>query len=129
MTRTLLRLAETRAKALNKPRVTLGCRVELTHNHALFLSEGYIQTHTKSHEGYDRPTSLWFEKRVTPMDDTPDTPDHDDARGNRRRRVHHLLVVHLLVRPQLLLPVVRQAQHAAAVGPDDDADVDFDGEV
>jgi cob(I)alamin adenosyltransferase len=78
--RTLLRLAETRAKALNKPRVTLGCRVELTHNHALFLSEGYIKTHTKSHEGYDRPTSLWFEKRVTPMDDTPNPPDHDDAR-------------------------------------------------
>lgn len=77
--RTLLRLVEARAKALHKPRVTLGCRVELTGNHALFLSEGYVQTHTKSHAGFDRPTSVWFEKRVTPMD-SPETPDHDDAR-------------------------------------------------
>ena len=56
--RTLLRLAEARARALHKRRVTLGCRVELTHNHALFRAEGYVETHTKSHEGYDRPTSV-----------------------------------------------------------------------
>ena len=64
--RTLLRLAEARARALNKPRVTLGCRVELIHNHVLFLSEGFTRTHAKSHEGHDRPTSIWFEKRATP---------------------------------------------------------------
>ncbi len=61
--RTLLRLASDRARALGLPRVTLGCRVELSGNHALFRSEGFVLTHAKSHEGYDRPTSLWFEKR------------------------------------------------------------------
>lgn len=67
--RALLRLAQDRARALAKPRVTLGCRVELGHNHALFLSEGFTETHRKAHEGYGRPTSVGFEKRVAEDDD------------------------------------------------------------
>ncbi|TNC74822.1 cob(I)yrinic acid a,c-diamide adenosyltransferase [Rubellimicrobium roseum] len=76
--RALLRLALTRARARGLPRVTLGCRVELAENHALFLSEGFRETHRETHPGYGRPTSVWFEKRATPMDDT--TPETDDAR-------------------------------------------------
>jgi GNAT superfamily N-acetyltransferase len=62
--RALLRLAVARAREQGLPRVTLGCRVELVENHALFRSEGFTQTHTESHEGYGRPTSVWFERRV-----------------------------------------------------------------
>ena len=74
--RTLLRLASERARALGLPRVTLGCRVELTGNHDLFRSEGFSETHRETHEGYDRPTSVWFERRL-PMDDPAGA---DDAR-------------------------------------------------
>ena len=67
--RALLRLAEGRARALGLPVVALGCRVELTGNHALFLSEGFAETHRTAHEGYDRPTTAWFEKAVGSDDD------------------------------------------------------------
>jgi hypothetical protein len=43
--------------------------VELAGNHALFRSEGFAETHRKAHDGYDRPTSVWFEKRVAADDD------------------------------------------------------------
>ena len=67
--RALLRLAEERARALSLPRVTLGCRVELAANHALFLSEGFAETHREAHEGFERPTTVWFEKRVSSEDE------------------------------------------------------------
>jgi cob(I)alamin adenosyltransferase len=78
LARMLLRVAESRACALGKPRVTLGCRVELETNHNLFRSEGYVETQSKAHEGYDRPTTVWFEKRMT--DTPPEAPEPDDAR-------------------------------------------------
>ena len=73
--RTLLRLAEGRARAQGKARVTLGCRVELEENHALFRSEGFLETHRESHPGFGRPTSVWFEKRVAGGE-----PPEDEAR-------------------------------------------------
>ena len=62
--RALLGLAEARARALGLPRVTLAARVELAGNHALFASEGFLETHRLAHEGFDRPTTIWFEKRL-----------------------------------------------------------------
>ncbi len=67
--RALLRAAEERARTLGLSRVTLGCRVELAANHALFLSEGFWESHREVHEGFDRPTSVWFEKRVAGTDE------------------------------------------------------------
>jgi cob(I)alamin adenosyltransferase len=83
LARALLRLAEERARALGLARVALGCRVELAANHALFRSEGFIETHREAHEGFDRPTSVWFEKRVAPEvapGAPPEPASADDAR-------------------------------------------------
>jgi ribosomal protein S18 acetylase RimI-like enzyme len=62
LARALLDHAALRAQALGLARVTLGCRVELAANHALFRSMGFHETHRETHPGYDRPTSVWFER-------------------------------------------------------------------
>lgn len=85
--RALLRAAEGRARDLGPARVTLGSRVELEGNHALFRSEGFVETHREAHPGYNRPTSVWFEKRVAfegaaaaPPRRLSEEPSEDDAR-------------------------------------------------
>ena len=67
--RALLRLAESRARALGLPRITLGCRVELAGNQALVLSEGFVETHREAHEGLEDPTSVWFAKTLAADED------------------------------------------------------------
>lgn len=64
LSRQMIEQAECRAKALGLPSVTLQARIELTSNHATFLALGFRQTAETAHEGYDRPTSLTFEKRL-----------------------------------------------------------------
>ena len=61
---TLIRLAETRARALGLARLELQSRVELVENHAIFFALGFKQTATTSHPGYDHPTSLVFTRPV-----------------------------------------------------------------
>lgn len=60
--RTLIHLAETRARALGLPALELQTRVELTANHAIFARLGFHQTAATAHPGYDRPTSLTFRR-------------------------------------------------------------------
>ncbi|MBL4918043.1 GNAT family N-acetyltransferase [Szabonella alba] len=60
----LIRLAETRARALGLSRLELQSRVELVENHAIFFALGFQQTMTTSHPGYDHPTSLVFTRPV-----------------------------------------------------------------
>lgn len=64
LARALLDLAEERAQSLGLPRLRLQTRIELTENHATFAALGFRQTGQTSHPGYDRPTSLIFERPV-----------------------------------------------------------------
>ncbi|MBR9764045.1 MAG: GNAT family N-acetyltransferase [Rhodobacteraceae bacterium] len=56
--------AEARARALALPRLRLQTRIELSGNHATFRSLGFVEVARTAHPGYDRPTSLTFEKAV-----------------------------------------------------------------
>lgn len=60
----LMALAETRARALGLTTLQLQTRVELTENHAAFTAMGFLQTAATAHPGFDRPTSLTFERQV-----------------------------------------------------------------
>ncbi|WP_298496797.1 N-acetyltransferase [uncultured Maritimibacter sp.] len=60
--RTLMALAEDRARALGKPVLRLQSRIELTENHQTFRNLGFTKTAVTAHEGYRRPTSITFEK-------------------------------------------------------------------
>lgn len=62
--RRLIDVAVTRAQARGLPRLRLQTRVELTENHAAFHAMGFVQTAATAHPGYDRPTSLTFERAV-----------------------------------------------------------------
>ncbi len=62
--RTLVDLAETRARALGLSGVELQSRVELTENHSAFAAMGFRVTAETAHPGYDRPTSVTFHKPV-----------------------------------------------------------------
>ncbi|QPM91048.1 GNAT family N-acetyltransferase [Pseudooceanicola algae] len=64
LARQLLDLADSRARALGLPRLRLQTRVELTENHATFTALGFAETARTSHPGYDRPTSLTYERPV-----------------------------------------------------------------
>ena len=62
--RTLIALAESRAKALGLALLELETRVELTENHALFQHLGFSESARKAHPGFNRPTSITFTKPV-----------------------------------------------------------------
>ncbi len=66
LARRLIEQAETRARRLALPSITLQTRVELTENHVTFGKLGFMQTGATAHAGYDRPTSLTFTKTVAP---------------------------------------------------------------
>ena len=62
--RQLVGLAEARAKALGLPELTLKSRVELTGNHTAFIAMGFSKIAETAHEGYNRPTSFTFSKKM-----------------------------------------------------------------
>ena len=62
--RRMIALAEQRARDLGLPVLELETRVELVENHAIFRKLGFVETSRKAHEGFDRPTSITFQKRV-----------------------------------------------------------------
>jgi Acetyltransferases len=64
LARELIGMAEKRAKELRLNRLELETRVELTENHAVFTRLGFVETGRKAHAGYDRPTSITFQKPV-----------------------------------------------------------------
>lgn len=66
LARTLIDLAETRARALGLPTLELETRVELTENHATFRAMGFVETGRSAHPGFDRPTSITFQRAVEP---------------------------------------------------------------
>ena len=60
--RHLVEQAEARARALNLHGLELQSRIELTENHTAFAAMGFGQVGATAHPGYDRPTSLTFQK-------------------------------------------------------------------
>lgn len=64
LARSLIDLAETRARALDLPALELQTRIELTENHATFRALGFSETARTAHPGYDRPTSVTFRRPV-----------------------------------------------------------------
>ena len=58
--------ADAMARALGRPVLELGTRVELTENHATFARLGFAEVARTAHPGYDRPTSVTMERLVPP---------------------------------------------------------------
>ena len=54
----------TLAKARELSRLHVMSRVELPHLHAFFTNMGFRQVSTFTHDGFDRPTSIRFEKAL-----------------------------------------------------------------
>jgi GNAT superfamily N-acetyltransferase len=64
LARALVAVAETRARALGRPRLRLQTRVELTENHAVFRALGFAETGRSAHPGFARPTFVTFSRPV-----------------------------------------------------------------
>ena len=62
--RRLIAVADLRAQALGLPALELWTRIELMENHAAFRALGFVQTGTHAHDGFDRPTTVIFTKRL-----------------------------------------------------------------
>ncbi len=62
--RVLMGHAEERARALERPQLTLQTRVELAENHAVFQSLGFVKLSEVAHPGFDHPTSVRFAKHL-----------------------------------------------------------------
>ncbi|MDQ2095769.1 GNAT family N-acetyltransferase [Rhodalgimonas zhirmunskyi] len=64
LARVMINQAETIARALALPSITLQTRIELLENHATFRALGFVATGETTHPGYTRPTSLTFTKQL-----------------------------------------------------------------
>ena len=60
--RTLITLAETRARALGLAALELQTRIELIENQRTFEAMGFTELARTAHEGYDRPTSITYRR-------------------------------------------------------------------
>ena len=69
--RTLITVAEERARALSLPRMTLQARVELVENHAAFAALGFAEVTRTAHPGYMTPTAITFSRLVPAVACTP----------------------------------------------------------
>jgi GNAT superfamily N-acetyltransferase len=58
--------ADAMARALGRPLLELGTRVELAENHATFARLGFAEVARMAHPGYERPTSVTMERPVPP---------------------------------------------------------------
>ncbi|OWJ78217.1 GNAT family N-acetyltransferase [Haematobacter genomosp. 1] len=65
LSRRLVALAETRARALGYAALELQTRVELVENHAIFAGMGFHRVAETAHPGYARPTSFTWRKTVS----------------------------------------------------------------
>jgi len=65
LARQLIRHAEARALDMGLTVLELQTRVELVENHATVHALGFEEHGRTAHEGYDRPTSITFQKRLS----------------------------------------------------------------
>lgn len=61
-----------RCRALGFDRLELETRIELIENHRAFAKMGFKEVARTAHPGYDRPTSLTMQQKVTPNEPTPE---------------------------------------------------------
>lgn len=64
LAKSLIKLAESRARVLGLVGLELSVRIELTENHTIFERLGFIKIKEGSHEGYTRPTYLIMQKII-----------------------------------------------------------------
>ena len=64
LARRMIAHAGARARELGLPCLRLQTRVELVQNHAAFRRLGFVETGRTAHAGYERPTSVTFEKAL-----------------------------------------------------------------
>lgn len=62
--RRLVEQADRRARELGLPWLELECRIELVENHLTFAALGFEEVGRTAHDGFDRPTSITFRRRV-----------------------------------------------------------------
>jgi ribosomal protein S18 acetylase RimI-like enzyme len=62
----LINTAANRARTLGLTHLELQTRVELVGNQAAFVAMGFVETGRTAHKGYDRPTSITYQRKVTP---------------------------------------------------------------
>ena len=60
----VMEAAKTEARRIGAKRVTLGCRIALTSNLALFRSHGFVVVGHETHAGFSAPTSYDMELRL-----------------------------------------------------------------
>lgn len=63
--RTLVALAKSEAIASGLPLVRLETRIELVENHRTFEHLGFVKTGDSAHPGFDRPTSITMDLKVS----------------------------------------------------------------
>ncbi len=62
--RLMVARAEDRAREMGLARLELETRVELSENHRFYLGLGFAEVGRSAHEGFERPTSARYSKRV-----------------------------------------------------------------
>lgn len=65
--RALIGAVEKRGRELGLSKLNLEARLELVENHRFFKALGFDLVTASRHPGYSRPTSLLFEKRLSPV--------------------------------------------------------------
>ena len=65
--KSIVSLADEMARKYGKPLLELQTRVELTKNHKTFRAVGFVVVGTTTHAGFDRPTSLTMQRRVSAL--------------------------------------------------------------
>jgi ribosomal protein S18 acetylase RimI-like enzyme len=66
LARRLIAAVEAAAEAAGAAAVTLGVRIALPENVALFTALGYREVGREAHPGFNAPTSITMEKRIRP---------------------------------------------------------------
>jgi GNAT superfamily N-acetyltransferase len=61
----LINIAAGRARALHLTHLELQTRIELVGNQAAFAAMGFVETARTAHKGYDRPTSITYQRKIT----------------------------------------------------------------
>ena len=62
----LINTAVDRAQALGLTHLELQTRVELVGNQAAFAAMGFVETGRTAHKGFDRPTSITYQRKIAP---------------------------------------------------------------
>ncbi len=62
----LINIAAERARDLGLTHLELQTRIALVGNQAAFAAMGFVETARTAHKGHDRPTSITYQRKITP---------------------------------------------------------------